>query len=215
MLLIHVVGIVVILVGLGLFVYDQVKARQGQPSQLSAWKINLSGPPALVLIVLGILVFVFPYTSFFGPPSAPVDTLPEIPTETTVTETTLDNGTTLPEESTTTTEVVFPDPPYDFQIYFDGEECGGDVIEWFQGEAVVGWYIIADVYSAATDDYVDSVEIDTNDGARFYEGRSALCHWEFYYADDVYYYIYIYSYNTEQYSEEPLIIEYHANSGQE
>lgn len=216
MLLIHAVGILVLLVGLILFARSQIKGTADKTSsQASVWKINISGPPALILVMLGLAVFVFPFTPFFGPPDDPIETIPstvpEVPTSTT--EAPIVTSGTAPDE-TTTTEYVFPAAPYDYIVEDDQEICGGNSIEWFTDDIVNGWYIVVEVYNATSDTYLDSFELDSNATDRWYLGLPKLCEWEFFYdfpvsyEDGTYYILYVYSYDEFNYSEEPLVIAY-------
>jgi hypothetical protein len=65
MVVVQIVGVVIILVGLGLFSFDQLKGSRAKSDDagVKAWQINVTGPPALILVVVGIALFVFPLTS--------------------------------------------------------------------------------------------------------------------------------------------------------
>lgn len=214
MLLLHIVGAFVLISGVVLFARSQIKGSADKNlGQAQVWKLNISGPPALILVLLGLLVFMFPFTPWFGPPGTPVEviptTVPETPTTFGITTTTQVGAST-----TETTEYVLPPAPYDYEIQDDQEICGGNAIEWFTDGQVNGWYIVVEVYNATTDTYLDSFEIDSNADDRWYLGLPKLCEWEFFYdfpvsyEEGTYYFLYIYSYDNDNYSESPLIVTY-------
>lgn len=181
-------------------------------SQVQAWKINISGPPALILVFIGLFVFLFPFTPFFGLPPEPVETIPGTVPEQSTTST--EQSVTTVGETTTTVEYILPPAPYDYEVYDDSEICGGNAIEWYTEVDVYGWYIIIEVYNATSDTYIDSLEIDTNTEDRWYPFRPKLCEWEFFYdfpvsySDGTYYVLYIYSYDDLNYSENALVLQY-------
>lgn len=204
MIILHFVGGLLVLTGIGLFIFTQIKGAKGE-STLGAWKINLSGPPSLVLILIGVFVFVFPFTSFWNDPTAP----PPVTTGTTL----VDGGDV----------VLLPETPFGFDIYYD-DSCGWDVIEWFQEDAdVFGWQIQVEKFDF-DGEFIDMSLIDTEVDQLTYGNYPALCYWDFIDLDvnavvgsetlrqndnDGYlYYLWVYSYNLDGFSVEPLFIEY-------
>ena len=157
MLVIQIFGAILVAAGLALFAYDQIKGSRakGDYAGLQAFKLQVGGPPALILIVIGVIVFMFPFT-----PWIPEDDPPQISTTTT--------GTTLPPTTTTTVlgtttttftlETLGPiftlltiDPPVftvvpvlplapdSWDWYFDAN-CG-DVIFWDASAGADSYYI--------------------------------------------------------------------------
>jgi hypothetical protein len=64
MLVVHIVGLLILAVGLVLFTADQLAGRGRGEAGGKVWNISVSGPPALVLSVIGVIVFLIPF--FFG-----------------------------------------------------------------------------------------------------------------------------------------------------
>lgn len=144
-MVIHVLGAILVAAGLGLFAFDQIKGSKskGDYAGVEAWKIQVGGPPALILIVIGVLVFMFPFT-----PWSPDDDQPAVVT--TTTGTTLPPDTTVVDTTTTTrftletlvTLLPFDPPvftlvpdvplaPASWFSYFDSDcEGDGNVVEW-------------------------------------------------------------------------------------
>ena len=147
MLVIQIFGAILVAAGLGLFAYDQIKGSRakGDYAGLQAFKIQVGGPPALILIVIGVLVFMFPFTPWVpedDPPPISTTTTGTLPTTTTVAATTTTRFTletldpsvftllTL-DPSVFTLVPAVPLAPASWFSYFDSS-CGGDgnVVEW-------------------------------------------------------------------------------------
>lgn len=188
------VGVAILLAGVGLFARSQFTAPADKAvGEAKVWKVNITGPPSLLLAALGAFVLLFPFTPLFGPPEESVLALPEeTPVETTVT-------VQVGDTSTTAEATALPPAPFDFEILVDDPSCEGDVISWFQEGEVLGWYVLIDIYGA-DDQYVDTIELDAPAGW--------LCQWDFFHAEDAYYYLYVYSYDEVNYSADALIIAY-------
>jgi len=204
MILLHILGALIVLVGLALFVFTQVKGKSDEESTVAVWKINLSGPPALVLILVGVLIFVFPFTTFFEDPNDPNP--PEANTTTTA-DTSLNN----PDLTTTTTLVPvvgLPLTPSSFEVAFD-ETCGEDTLFWDQPEIenVAGWWISFEAHTIDTDEVFSTFEFDTAVDTLTFGNSSALCEFDFTNDQALTYWIWIYAYNDAGFSE-PLFIEY-------
>jgi hypothetical protein len=212
--LVQILGATLVVTGLFLFFIQQVRGQSTDKSEMQAWKINLSGPPALVLIAFGSAVFLFPFSPWWPPPddpNPPATTTTEALTTTTASigsTSTTGGGFTLDtafggnlEEFEDIPDFSLPLTPAGPDIWYDSQ-CGGESIEWFQNDDVLGWYI-----SVETID--NTWEIDTALDPLFYGNDSILCYWDF--GSDPsppYYWIWIYGYNGMGYSEEPLFIEY-------
>lgn len=195
-LLVHIVGIVIILFGLSLFAYEQIKKRDDRNAGFSAWKVNLQGPPTLILVGAGILTFLAPF--FIGTPE-PVTGAPENTTSTTVFVDTTGSETTAPQD--------FPLSPYGYDVLPADDACGAEILTWYtDDETVENWLIIVDVYDLEGE-YVDSIELDTATESTTYVGPF-LCYWDFFWSADVTYQLFVYSYNEVGYSEDALVIEY-------
>jgi hypothetical protein len=65
MLSVQIVGLVIVAVGLGLFVADQLLGRGRGTAGGGIWRLQISGPPGLLLAVIGILVFLFPLSPWW------------------------------------------------------------------------------------------------------------------------------------------------------
>lgn len=114
MVAVHIVGAVVATIGLILFAADQWTAGQrGKDGSagLKAWKVELGGPPALILIVIGLAVFLFPYWT--GRDQTPATTI-----------------TTTTTSTTTTTTILPPPVPEWWDVEFDDEYCADWLIYW-------------------------------------------------------------------------------------
>ncbi|MDX1408447.1 MAG: hypothetical protein R3330_09950 [Saprospiraceae bacterium] len=227
MFLIQVLGAVLVVAGLILFVYDQVKDKEGD-STVSVWKLNVSGPPPLVLVVFGTLVFLFPFTPWWSdieeppPPSTiPIaaSTTEPVAVTTTVPVTMATFGDTTTTFTTTTLADVVPLTPSGYDIYFD-EDCGADVVEWYQDDPVntAGWVAIVEKYDPVDDFLIETYEIDTLSDLTFFGNWPLLCYWDFidhswnkvsFGGDGYYYYIWVYAYNHVGYSDDALWIEYY------
>lgn len=84
MLVVHIVGLAILTVGLALFAADQLAGRGRGEAGGSLWKVQFSGPPALVLALIGVLVFLFPFspwapTSATGPAEIPESDAIDLP----------------------------------------------------------------------------------------------------------------------------------------
>lgn len=185
------VGVAILAVALAFFARSQFKPpADGGAGEAKVWKLNVSGPSYLIVMTLGVAVLLFPFTGFFGPPDEPVED---------VTPVTVPDEITLATSGETTAVIVLPPAPYDYDVYFD-EGCGTDILVWYTDADVVGWWVIVDIYDLATEEWVDSIELDRTE--------PWLCAWEFFYSDAVYYYAYVYSYDDVNYSEDGLAIPY-------
>lgn len=207
MIFLHVLGGLIVVVGLALFVLNQVKPHQDHEdeSTVNVWKINLSGPPALVLILVGVLVFVFPFTTFY---KSPTDPNPPVATTVQV-NTTLNNpATSFVTTTTLIPEIGLPLAPDSYEIVFD-EDCGADAIVWNQPdiENVRSWWLSFESYTAGTDEVFSTFEIDTEVDPLTFGNVSAICSLDFLSDEPLDYYIWVYAYNDAGFSE-PLFIEY-------
>jgi len=221
MVLVHLLGGVLVVVGLFLFTYDQIKGRAitSDLAGAKAWSVNLSGPPALILVVFGALLFLFPFSPWWP------DAVTVPPTTTTVptTVTSLTTTTTVPPTTTTTRFTLdpidpdddlpifepFPPTPHGASIFYDGE-CDEDVIEWFQdGTTTIGWQLDIVVHDQI-DNYLYEFVLDTaTDGLEF-GNRSVVCFWDFIDEQIGYtYYFAIWAYSNTQFSRDPLFVEYY------
>ena len=205
MVFLHILGASIAVVGLILFIQYQMKGAKGEASQMQVWKINLSGPAPLVLVVVGVLIAVFPFTTFFRNPEdpSPPSTLPpEAQVSTTVVQ---------PGETTLTTlvpEIGLPLTPASYEVVFDAA-CGEDTIVWEQPDfdLVLGWWISIESYTLDTDELFSSFEIDTGADDLTFDNFNALCELDFVTDTPLLYWIWIYAYNEAGYSE-PLFVEY-------
>jgi len=193
---------VIVVVGLALFILNQVRGSKAQEeSHVEVWKLNLSGPPALVLVLVGVIIFAFPYTSLFRNPTdpSPPSTLPEQATTTTA----------LGSPTTIVPEIGLPQTPINSTVAFD-ETCGEDVLSWEQPDidSVAGWWISFEAYDLETDELFASFEIDTGFDDLTFGNNSVICELDF--ASDLalLYWIWIYPYNEVGFAEEPLFVEY-------
>lgn len=206
MVLIHILGSLLVAVGLVLFVFTQIKGRADEDATVAVWKINMSGPPALVLVLVGTLIFVFPFTTFFENPEDPNP--PGATPTTTVTEDTSLNNPDL----TTTTSLIpvvgLPLTPDSFEVVFD-DACQEDTIFWNQPEIenVAGWWLSFESYNVDTGEVFSAFELDTGADPLFFGNSSAICETDFSQEFALDYSIWIYSYNDAGFSE-PLFIEY-------
>lgn len=199
MVLLHILGGLVVLVGLALFVIDQIDGKEGGPgSSIAAWKINLSGPPALVLVLIGILVFVFPFSPFFNNPEDP-----NPPTPTTTISATPTTGVPASTTLTIVPDIGLPGAPISYE-FVDNEDCGNIALVWQQNpeDVVSGWYLSIEAYNPDTDEVFTTYEIDTGLDQLTLGNVSGLCYQDFV-SDEfiLYYYIWIYAYNDQGYSE--------------
>ncbi len=226
MVLVHLLGGVLVVVGLFLFTYDQIKGRAitSDLAGAKAWSVNLSGPPALILVVFGALLFLFPFSPWWPDRIATPPTTTTIPTTTTSSTTTTVPPTTTTVPPTTTTRFTldpldpdddlpifefFPPTPYGASIFYDSE-CDEDVIEWFQdGSTTIGWQLDIEVYDQF-DNYLYEFTLDTaSDGLEF-GNRSVVCFWDFIDEEIGFTYNFsIWAYNNSQFSQEPLFVEYY------
>jgi hypothetical protein len=188
-LALHVIGVIIIIVGLILFTFDQVKGSRAKSDDagVSAWSVKISGPPALVLVVVGIAVLVLPLWLSSGNTVTPVTTVP----------TTASTGTTTTSTTTTTVappftlETVFPNVVIDPNIIIGGSEIfriPGTPLDWFSdwdfqcdGDAI--YLITADNF---WDGFLVITEVYTFDG-QFVDSYSfevyepTICVWDFWY----------------------------------
>jgi len=228
MLAMQIIGGFLLLVGVVLFVASQWTGGEHSTDDAgpNAWKIEVKGPPGLILIVIGLLTFAFPHTPLWPGEEEPV----ALPT-TTVSTTT----TTVVAATTTTLGVREIDPNYyvpnfpDFQFIPDGFEYiypsapydayidyGGclDVpaIFWTPGDGndlYVEWWVVIDIYYQGQ--FQDTVEWDSTYGEwdfgwnEFGIPISGLCLWS--YIDDplAEYLIWIYAYNENGFSDPAYI----------
>jgi hypothetical protein len=65
MVAVHIVGLVILGVGLGLFAADQLIGRGRGEFGGKLFNLQISGPPALGLAVIGVLVFLFPFSPWW------------------------------------------------------------------------------------------------------------------------------------------------------
>lgn len=172
MLAVHIVGAIVAAIGLVLFAAEQWTAgERGKDGSagLKAWKVELGGPPALILIVIGLMVFLFPFWSGRDQP---------VPTTSTTT-TTLSTTTTTP--STTTFPTILVDPtslsflpepaePTWWAIEFDPVFCESEAIYWEEDSWTDYW--IVDVAALIGED-VREIEFQIDTFEPF------ICDWEF------------------------------------
>ena len=198
-------------VGLFLFATEQIKGRQVGTSTASAWKVNLSGPPALLLVVLGAVVFLFPFSPWWTDPE------PAAPPAASTTTTELERGTTTTLEDVTTTTTTIPPllipeaAGPDFEVYFS-DDCGGDVIEWNLSptELEEAWLIDVEVYDGIEQMTIDSFTIDTGTDRELTFGNVAgLCYFDF--IDEAFgldYYLEVWPYNSAGLALEPTLIHY-------
>ena len=210
MLLVHILGAALAGVGLALFATEQIRGRQVGTSTASAWKVNLSGPPALLLVIFGAAVFLYPFSPWWTNPTPPAP--PAV-----TTTTTLEAGTT-----TTTIRIVNPtvlelpdlEPPLPagpgFEVYFS-EECDGDVIEWdlTPTELEEAWLIDVEVYDGIEQMVIDTFTIDTAIDELTFGNVAGLCYWDF--IDDAFgldYYLTVWPYNAAGFADEPTLIHY-------
>lgn len=212
MVVVQVLGGVLVAVGLFLFVKDQMDGKPSESATTSVWKINLSGPPALVLTFLGAVIFLFPFSGFFKNPANPNPPPP------TVVSTTLPQGETTTTVAGTTTTLVaeLPPTPTGWDLYVSSPDCGGeDQIVWYQDDYSIlwGWWISIATFNPhdETGEPFTVFEIDTGQQADSLTlgNHSALCYSDFvdpeFYLD---YQLWVHSYNENGYSEEPLFMEY-------
>lgn len=196
----HILGAVLVLVGILVFVFDQITGREDRDSRVEAWKINLTGPPAIVLIVIGVVVFLYPLSPWWPEPDDPNPPV--------VITTVASVATTAGVATTETT--LLPLSPTGFDVYFD-DTCGADVIEWYQDdiENIGAWWISVESYDPATDEVVASFEIDSGTDILAFGNVSALCSIDFLDTElALYYYLWIYPYNADGFAVEPLFVQY-------
>ena len=209
MLIVHLLGAALAAGGFALFATEQIRGRQVGTSTASAWKVNLSGPPALLLIVFGSAVFLFPFSPWWTDPSpAPP---PAASTTTTLergTTTTLEDGVELiPPISVSIPDGAGPD----FEVYFS-EECDGDVIEWNISPTGLeeAWLIDVEVFDRIEQRTVSAFTIDTGTDLELTFGNvSGLCYFDF--IDEAFgldYFLEVWPYNSTGLALEPTLIHY-------
>ena len=154
--MIQIIGGVIIGVGLVLFIISQWSGGRHSTSDagLKAWSINITGPPGLILIVLGVAVMIYPISPWW---SVDEPTVPPV----TTTQTT---ATT----STTTTEYIedvwtWPDPPLGAELVLAGEYCSTTpAVEWWPGDDThLGWYIYIEAIDPESLEIVFQAEWDS------------------------------------------------------
>jgi hypothetical protein len=80
MLTVHIVGLAIVGIGLALFAADQLIGRGRGQAGATIWHIQISGPPTLVLAVVGLLVFLFPYSPWWPADDAAPTVSPTVAT---------------------------------------------------------------------------------------------------------------------------------------
>lgn len=204
MLTLHLLGGLIIAVGVILFAWTLVKGKSNDDeSHVEVWKINLSGPPALVLVLIGVLMIVFPYTAWYTPddPNPPPETVP----------TTVAANTTLLNPATTlgaTLPALIPLAPTEAFVEFD-DQCAEDALIWVQPdvENVTGWWLSFESYDVNTGEVWSTLEIDTGSDPLVFGNVSAICETDFVEDVALNWSIWIYAYNDAGFSE-PLYVEY-------
>lgn len=196
----HVLGGIIAAIGLTLFWLDQRKGSVGpDESHLEVGKVvNLSGPASLVLVLAGIGMFVFPYTSFYQPddPNPPVAT------------TTQPVNTTLLNPDTTLLALV-PLAPENATTGFD-EECAEEALFWEQPEIenVTGWWLSFESHDLETEEVWSTFELDLGVDETTFGNVTAICEVDFVEPDvALMWWVWVYAYNDTGFSE-PLFVEY-------
>lgn len=135
MLIVHALGAVVVATGLVLFTLDQrTTTGTHDAAALKAWKIELGGPSSLILILIGSVIFMYPFT-----PWAP-DDRPPVTTTTSSTTTTMLPSVSLIEP--TVIEAI-PGAPTDwYWIDYEPEWCGTEAYAWTPADDYANWWII-------------------------------------------------------------------------
>jgi hypothetical protein len=65
MLVVHIVGIAILAFGLALFAADQLLGKGRGEAGGGIWKLQITGPPGLLLALIGVLVFLFPFSPWW------------------------------------------------------------------------------------------------------------------------------------------------------
>lgn len=226
MLLVHILGGVLVVAGLFLFFREEMDGSPNKdaPAQAAVWKINLTGPSSLVLVLFGVLVFIFPFSGFFKNPEDPNPPPAAAPPTTVVDSSIVDSSTTVVDTTTENTTVFedLPPAPSSWALVPDDGTCGADIIEWHHADdefdLIHGWWISIGAYSPNDDVTLETsygtdgfYEIDTEamSSELTYGNFSALCYFDFVDPESYFNYdLYIYSFNEFGYSIDPLFIEY-------
>ena len=184
MIFVHVLGGALVLTGIALFIREQLRETHEEQSQMQMWKINVSAPPAFLLILFGAAVFLFPFSPWWN------ESPPEATTQTT------EPGVFAP----------LPQVPTYFDVYHS-DECGGNVIEWevFGDEA--GWIVDVEVFNPGGQ-FIDLYTFDTAFDLLTFGNAAGLCEWDFVLAGNFVYDLYVYPYNQSGSSETGLYIPY-------
>lgn len=178
---VHVVGVIVTALGLYLF-FTQEKVGAGEHSEREAgatlWKIQATGPSTLILVVIGLIVFLFPFWLGSDPVAAPPTTNSTTTTTSLVVEPTT-TTTTIPVDQIDPNfftpnfpvyefipdgfDLIYPSAPYDVRLAEDWErladghepasQCSiNPAIVWEPGDVniKVDWYLEIDAYDGET-----------------------------------------------------------------
>jgi hypothetical protein len=133
MIFVHVLGGLVVTVGLVLFALDQRRPVSDERADMKAWSISVGGPASLILIVVGLFTFMFPFS-----PWAPDDPAP--PTTTTVSSLVEIDPLIGPIDPIDLTP--YPRAPSDW-FWVDYEEwCDSPAITWVPADDLADWWLI-------------------------------------------------------------------------
>lgn len=232
MIIFYIMGGLLTLVGIGLFIWEQTKDQPVGAASAGAMGFSYSGPPAVILILLGLAVTFFPHS-----PWAPEEKLVALPTTTTT--------TTTPTTTTTTTvpfvdprgfppdfpvyefvpdgfDLIYPSAPYDVRLAGDGERLADGhepdptctttpAIAWTPGEAnlKVDWFLEIDAYDG--DVYVNSETWDSAFDEWVFgwtpsgQAWPGWCFWDLY-DSTLSYDVWIYAYNENGISDPGYIL---------
>jgi hypothetical protein len=220
-MIVHALGAVIVAAGLFLFAWDQIKGSKAASDEsgvsakgLGATEINLSGPPALILVVVGVLVFMFPLTPWGSGSSGHSPSVPPTGTEAPTTPTTQSTGVppavtnAPPLTSFEIPPATFPPlsiPDFQFELpapllgWFTYTDICGEVVEWDSGNFAETFYVVTITVQTYDGIYVD--------GWQYESVFNNICVADFWYGPDLVHLIEVIPVNDWGWGE-PLVIEW-------
>ena len=218
MLTVQIVGGVLLLVGIVLFVASQWSGGRlsTDDAGIKAWSINVSGPPGLILIIVGLAVFMYPLSPWWNgslPTESPTTTTATTTTQATPTNPFIPTGTDAYWDELDTA----PMAPYDVRFAdpaFEPACSDTPTIVWPPGAEwdYDGWYLEIDVYDEGYTDIVTTYTWDSQYDEWVFgydEYGRGVPMWCFPtdFNPALFYEVYIYAYNS-QYLSVPTLIVY-------